>query len=165
MGILFNADEIFEMAEQIERNGARFYRKVADQAKEQSSRDLLLKLAGMEDDHEKTFASIRAEFADAAKDDYALDPESQAVLYLRAFASGHIFDVKVDPSKKITGREPMDRILHEAIGLEKDSIAFYTGIREMVPANLGKDKIDTIIKEEMKHVTELSDELESLGLK
>ena len=28
--ITFNPDEIFEMAEQIERNGAKFYRKAAE---------------------------------------------------------------------------------------------------------------------------------------
>ena len=30
MGIDFNADEVFEIAEQIERNGAKFYRNVAE---------------------------------------------------------------------------------------------------------------------------------------
>ena len=29
MGVTFNADEVFEMAEQIERNGAKFYRAAA----------------------------------------------------------------------------------------------------------------------------------------
>jgi len=31
MPIPFNADEVFEMAEQIERNGARFYRAAAEE--------------------------------------------------------------------------------------------------------------------------------------
>lgn len=30
MSFNFNADEIFEMAEEIERNGAKFYRKAAE---------------------------------------------------------------------------------------------------------------------------------------
>ena len=32
MPITFNANEIFEMAEEMERNGARFYRKAAENA-------------------------------------------------------------------------------------------------------------------------------------
>ena len=30
MSIVFNADEILEMAEQIERNGAKFYRRASE---------------------------------------------------------------------------------------------------------------------------------------
>ena len=50
MAIPFNADEVFEMAEQIERNGGMFYRAAAD--KFPAVRELLLKLAKWEDDHE-----------------------------------------------------------------------------------------------------------------
>ena len=32
MGITFNANEVFEMAEEIERNGAKFYRQAAEKA-------------------------------------------------------------------------------------------------------------------------------------
>jgi len=51
----FNADEIFEMAEQIERNGAKFYRRAAEQVTSPDGSELLLNLAVMEDVHEKTF--------------------------------------------------------------------------------------------------------------
>ena len=66
---------------------------------------------------------------------------------------------KADPSDKLTGRESLEEILQTAIGLEKDSITFYLGIREMVPEKLGKDKVDRIIKEEMSHVVMLTEEL------
>ena len=42
---------------------------------------------------------------------------------------------------------------------EKDSIVFYLGMKEIVPENLGKTKIDQIIKEEMAHIKLLSKEL------
>ncbi len=60
----FNADEIFEMAEQIERNGAKFYRRMAENVSDISIPQLFLDLAAMEDEHEKTFASIRADLSD-----------------------------------------------------------------------------------------------------
>ena len=56
MSIFFNPDEILEMAEQIERNGARFYRQAAQGAQDAGVRELLQKLATMEDGHEKLFA-------------------------------------------------------------------------------------------------------------
>jgi len=52
MGYDFNADEIFEMAEQIERNGASFYRKSAESIDDPAEKKLLLDLAAMEDEHE-----------------------------------------------------------------------------------------------------------------
>ena len=61
MGMPFNADEVFEMAEQIERNGARFYRTAAEKFPEVNP--LLLELAAMEDKHEKTFAAMRSELS------------------------------------------------------------------------------------------------------
>jgi rubrerythrin len=162
MSILFNADEIFEMAEQIERNGAKFYRKVAEQTADSGSRELLIRLAAMEDEHEKTFAAMRKDLARQEKENVTFDPEGQAALYLRAFADGQVFDIKVDPSERLTGKETMKDILQTAIGLEKDSIVFYLGIKEIVPEELGKGRIDAIIREEMGHVTELSRELASL---
>jgi len=56
----------------------------------------------------------------------------------------------------------VEDILQMAIGLEKDSIVFYLGMKEMVPERLGRGKIDGIIKEEMRHVNDLSREFETL---
>jgi len=159
MSIRFNADEIFEMAEQIERNGAKFYRRAAEGAKAPKSRQLLLDLAAMEDDHERIFAAMRADMlkeGQMATVDPAFDPEGLAALYLRAMADGHVFNMRVDPSERLTGKETMEYILQTAIGLEKDSIVFYLGMKEMVPERLGKGKVDDIIKEEMSHITLLS---------
>lgn len=165
MSIYFNADEIFEMAEQIERNGAKFYRRAAEGVEASQGQQLLLDLAVMEDEHEKTFAAMRADMlkqGQAATVDPTFDPDGQAGLYLRAMADGHVFDMKVDPSERLTGKETMEDVLQTAIGLEKDSIIFYLGMKEMVPKRLGQDRIDSIIKEEMVHVSTLSKELGAL---
>jgi rubrerythrin len=163
MSIQFTADEIFEMAEEIERNGARFYRKAAEGcARDERARKLLQHLAGMEDDHEKTFQKMRAGLSDKERGWSRFDPEDEAAQYLQAFADGHVFDVKEDACDLLTGDEEVEEILKMAIGMEKDSIAFYRGIQEMVPEKLGKEEIDNIIKEEMKHITLLSKELAAL---
>ena len=79
--------------------------------------------------------------------------------YLRAFADGRVFDVKADPSAKLSGTESLDGILRMAIGLEKDSIAFYTGIQAMVPETLGRGRLDAILREEISHVVILSEKM------
>ena len=156
--ISFNADEIFEIAEQIERNGAKFYRKAAAGAARKSA-PVLLKLAEMEDEHKKTFHEMRRRLGTKEQQPTTFDPEGQAAAYLRAMAEGKVFDVKADPSAKLTGKESVRDILETAIGLEKDSIVFYVGMKDLVPAGLGRDRIDEIIRQEMGHITTLSGEL------
>ncbi len=155
----FNADEIFEMAEQIERNGASFYRKSAELIADPAEKKLLLDIAAMEDEHEKTFADLRAGMSEKEKVATIFDPEGETVLYLRALADTRVFfEKKIDTLS-------VEDIFKEAILAEKDSIVFYLGMKEMVPENLGKTKIDAIIKEEMTHIKLLSKTLVMENLK
>ena len=48
MSVYFSADEIFEMAEQIERNGVIFYRAAAEKTGDSVNKKLLDGLAAME---------------------------------------------------------------------------------------------------------------------
>jgi rubrerythrin len=149
----FNADEIFEMAEQIERNGTQFYRDAAKEVTDERNKTFLNKLADMEDQHEKTFADMRATLADAEKATTVFDPQGDAVMYLKALADTRVFfEKEIDLSS-------MKNILKAAIEAEKDSIVFYLGLKEAVAENLGKNRIEDIIKEEMAHIQLLSKEL------
>ncbi|MEA3231132.1 MAG: ferritin family protein, partial [Thermodesulfobacteriota bacterium] len=57
----FSADDVFEMAEQLERNGGKFYRSAMGKVDDEENKKLLRMLAEMEDEHEKIFAAMRAE--------------------------------------------------------------------------------------------------------
>ena len=162
MSITFNAFEIFEMAEQIERNGVKFYRKAADGISDEDTRQALLDLADMEAEHEETFANMRKQISYKERELITFDPENEIALYLQAIANGHVFDLKKDPSQQLTGKETTEDILKMAIEVEKDSIVFYVGLKDFVPVKAGKDKVEDIIKEELGHVAELSEKLAAL---
>jgi len=162
MSQMFSADEIFEMAEQIERNGAKFYRRATEGDFEEDYRQKLLELAEMEIEHEKTFAAMRTQLSGTKTGPTVFDPYGEAALYLQAMANDYVFDVNADPSENLAGKS-VEEILNKAIGAEKDSIVFYLGIKDMVPERFGRDKIDKIMREEMGHVTLLSDELAALS--
>ncbi|MEA1948181.1 MAG: ferritin family protein [Thermodesulfobacteriota bacterium] len=152
----FTANDVFEMAEQLERNGAKFYRTAAENVSDPKSKELLIELAAMEDEHEKVFASLRVDLTEAEKTTTVFDPEDESALYLRALADTRVFfEKKIDISS-------MKEILKAAIVAEKDSIVFYLGLKDFVPDQLGKNRLDTIIKEEMGHIRMLSKELVSL---
>jgi rubrerythrin len=149
----FNADEVFEMAEQMERNGAKFYHDAAENAADSSNKELLMGLSKMEEAHEKMFESMRAELTAADKASTVFDPSGEAALYLRALVDSRVF------FKKEIDVTSMVEILKSAIEAEKDSIVFYLGMKEGVPEKLGKDRLEAIIKEEMGHIRVLSKEL------
>ena len=161
----FNADEIFQIAEQIEVNGAKFYRQMADNISEVSIRQLFLDFASMEDDHKKVFADMRANLSDQEKESSVFDPEGESAQYLRALADIRVFDQDAEERFKLSEGNETDKlkkIFWAAIGREKESIVFYLGLKGLVPEKLGKDKIDVIIQEEMKHLRLLSNKLSSL---
>ncbi len=157
MGMPFNADEVFEMAEQIERNGGKFYRAAAEKFPNVSK--LLLELAAWEDKHVEIFKAMREELAGTEAEPLVFDPDDQAQLYLRAMADEHIFNLKSDPINELGNLNTPDEVLKFALGIERDSIAFYTGLKESVSQRAGKDKVEGIIKEEMNHIAILSQKL------
>ena len=160
MGITLNADEIFEIAEQIERNGAKFYRAAA--GKFSAIRQVLLDLAADEDEHLKTFQDMREQLKSSEQQPDVFDPDGQAQMYLRAMADGHIFDIKADPAEKLSGERTPEDILKMGLGIERDSIAYYVGLKDYVPARAGRDKVEDIIREEMKHIAVLNEKLVAL---
>ena len=163
MGAVFNAEEIFKIAEQIERNGVAFYQKASENTDTPEQKRKLLDLAAMEGAHEQVFAVMRSDLSGRESEPTAFDPQGEAEMYLNAFADGRIFDINAAPVELLTGQESLEDILKIAIDLEKDSVVFYVGIKEVVPEGLGKDKVGKIIQEEMAHITLLSKELAALA--
>ncbi len=153
MSFTFNADEIYKMAEQIERNGAKYYRRAAEFAKDTETKEAFLNLASMEDDHENTFAAMRAKLTDEERKEITYDPEDLGGRYLKALADGRVFDMSKDPASLLTGEESISDVLHTALGMEKASIAFYTTMKMYVSDAMGRDKIENIITEEISHIT------------
>ncbi|CAB5088390.1 hypothetical protein D3OALGA1CA_1118 [Olavius algarvensis associated proteobacterium Delta 3] len=152
----FNADDVFEMAEQMERNGAKFYKEAAESIDDQDARAMLLKFADMEIEHEKTFSDLRKNLTTDEKTPTVFDPNGESVLYLRALADTRVF------FEKTIDFSTLESILKAAIEAEKDSIVFYLGMKEAVPDKMGKARLDDIIKEEMGHIRLLSRELVAL---
>jgi rubrerythrin len=162
MGITFNANEIFEMAEEMERNGAKFYRKAAENASDKETKQMLLDMADMEDGHLKTFEKMREQLSGQEKGWTVFDPDNQSVLYLQAMADARGYEGKITPMKELTGSETPREILETALNSEKESVVFYFGLKELVPVKAGRDKVEAIIIEELGHITTLLNKLKSL---
>ena len=162
MGITFNANEIFEMAEDIERDGAKFYRQAAKSTTDEKTKHILLDLAKMEDGHLKTFEEMREQLSAKEKEETVFDPHNEAAMYLQTMAEGHGWEGKKSLTENLTGNEKIEDILKIAINAENNSVVFYTGLKELVPARAGKDKVEAIIKEELGHIAVLNHQLAAL---
>jgi rubrerythrin len=162
MGVTFSADEVFEMAEQIERNGAKFYREAAANASDSKTKQMLLDMAAMEDGHLETFQQMRNELSEQEKAATAFDPYNEAALYLQAMADGRGTEGKLSDTQELTGKESTEQVLQAATKAERNSVLFYVGLKELVSARAGKDKVEAIIREEVAHIATLSKALREL---
>ena len=165
MAIVFNADEIFEMAIRIENNGAAFYRKAASLQSDTKNQKFLEGLANMEDQHQKIFTEMRTTLTQKDKDPKVFDPYDEVSQYLTAMADTMGGEGSPSVADSLTGDETLEEILRIAVGLEKDSILFYLGIKDLIPSQSGQDRIDEVIREERRHVAQLSNLLEKLKTK
>jgi len=153
----FNANEILEIAVQIERNGMSFYRRASEHAGSEANREMLLDLASMEADHEQTFLDLQAALAAAPSGSQLIrDSDEETMQFIRSVADGHVFDVAIDPVKILTGEETPREILSTAIGLEKETIVYYAALEQIIIDEPARKKILDVIREEMTHVAQLS---------
>lgn len=148
----FNAREIFDIGVQIEANGKAFYEAAAKKTAETATREFFLELAAWEAQHIKLFSELRDALPKAAGNVPVFDPNDEAALYLQATADSHVFVKNKDMVALVAGcRTPVD-ILDVAMTFEKDSVVFYTTMKKVVAKNLGQDKVDRLIDEEIKHI-------------
>ncbi|MDD5064664.1 MAG: ferritin family protein [Phycisphaerae bacterium] len=163
MSITFNADEIFEMAENLERDAARFYHQAAKGAADKKTKQMFLDLANMEDRHLATFQEMRKELGAGEKEETVFDPDNEAAMYLQTMARGHGWEGKRSPTGNLTGNEKIEDILKIALEAERNSVVFYSGLKELVPPRAGRDRVEAIIKEELGHIAILNEQLALLN--
>jgi rubrerythrin len=164
MSVTFNADEVFEMAEEIERNGAKFYREIAANASDPKMKDMFLRMASMEDGHLKTFQEMRTLLSEREKGETVFDPYDEATQYLQALAGSKGFEGMRSPTEKLTGQESARELLEIAINAEKNSVLYYVGLKDLVPTEAGRDQVEAVIREEVRHVADLRRYLSALNV-
>lgn len=158
MNVTFNAFEVFEIAEQIERNGINFYIRAAELFDDPNTSEMFLRLAEWEKEHERLFARMKQQLSEQSRQASTSEPDD-LLPDPRVMAGLAVFGIRADPADELRGRQDKTDIIRRAVEKEKNSIVFYHGLKEFVPAEVGKEKIDDIIKEEMRHIVILDQSL------
>jgi len=154
----FNAVEAFEIAEQIERNGAAFYRQAAKLFDGSDAGRLFAELAGWEVKHEQILAQMRMALSDESPVMSTFDPQD-APLDAKAMAGLAAFGLGADPAEQLAGCKTKADALKFAVRKEKDTVVYYTGLKGFVPPPAAS-KVDDIIGEELRHIRIISEALE-----
>ena len=152
---MYNISEVFEIAEQIERNGYAFYQKAAEIAEEESAKKFLLDLAAMEMDHEKLFIQMKKKFTSGEMES-PFDGDEVALSYLQAMVDGDVF-MNIKPTDELLkGDETVSEIKKLAIEFEKNTVVYFLSLRNAIRDEEDKEKIEKLVNEEIQHITILT---------
>jgi rubrerythrin len=152
---MYNISEVFEIAEQIERNGYSFYQKAADIAVDESAKKFLLDLASMEMDHENLFIEMKKKFT-AGEMESPFDGDNIALSYLQAMVDGDVF-INIKPSDNLLkGDETVAEIRKLAIEFEKNTVVYFLSLRNALTSEEDKMKIEKLVNEEIQHIAILT---------
>ena len=152
---MYNISEVFEIAEQIERNGYRFYQKAAEIAADEGSKKFLLDLAAMEMDHEKLFTQMKLKFTSGDMGS-PMDTDNIALSYLQAMVDGDVF-MNIKPTEELLkGDETVADIKKLAIEFEKNTVVYFLSLRNALSDSVDKNNIEKLINEEIQHIAILT---------
>ncbi len=163
MGINFNADEVFEMGMDVEKNGEAYYNKAAELATDPQVKKVFEYLAGEEKNHWNTFKKLREGLSGDMAAPTVIDSDGVNELYLDALVKSRLFSSEKEAELLAEKAKDAIEALNIALIFEKDTILFFSMMKSMTREDLGADKIDLLIAEEQKHIIRIAKEIENIS--
>ncbi|MFO7908251.1 MAG: ferritin-like domain-containing protein [Planctomycetota bacterium] len=163
MAMMFNANEVYQIGVEIEKNGKEFYREAAAVAEDPDTEKLFKDLSAWEESHVELFETLKRQLPAESGGFEVSDPDGEMTRYLKANADSHVFVINTDMSRLVQECGSPEEILKLAMRFEKDSVALYSSMKNLVPEDMGRETIDRLIQEELSHVSFLQARMESLG--
>ncbi len=152
----FSPDEILGVAIEIEVNARTYYSDAAKQTDRAELADTFVRLSKMEDAHARLFTEMREGLSSEGRTAQTHDPGNEMLYYLRQMRGLHGWEGKAGPNKSLTGQESNEDILSTALDAERETVFFYTFLKDYVPRPRGTEVVDQIIREEMGHVATIN---------
>jgi rubrerythrin len=152
--------EVLGLAQTIEENGANFYRQAATLHPDTRESEILLRLAGTEEEHKKVFAAMQ----EGLPNEQESDEQFLASIdqFLKAVSDSSDLEGSIFSAYLFSGEESLSDIVLIGIDLEKETILYYLGLKDLFRDEKDKKTIDTIIREEKDHLVTLAEEYKKL---
>lgn len=155
----FNADEVFQIAIEIEENGKTFYEKALAVVDDPQVQTVFKELALQEIGHQKKFQELKRSLPAQAGSGQVQDPDRQLGDYIKMMADQHVFRTSAGVEQRLKAVTNTLDALRLAIEFEKDSVIFFLTMQDATDATQGRDLIGLLVKEEQEHLRRLSLEL------
>ncbi len=156
MSYYMNVDEVYQVGVEIEKNGQAFYQAAAAATGDPAVKKLCEGLAAWETRHVEVFEKLRRELPPEARADGAFDPADEERAYLRAAADDHVFRKGTDIPALVAKCQTPKALLDLAIQFEKDSVVYYTAMKQLMPPCEACGSVDALIDEELRHIAMLA---------
>ncbi len=157
----FKKNDIVEMAVRMEENGYEFYNEgLKRKDLDEKLIKILMKLRNDEKHHKKTFLALRDK-----SDIFELNNEidwDQIEFYVNTLIGTHVFSEPDSAIKLAQNAKNSKEMLEFAIQFEKDTLLFFHTISKYVKRNKSIKAVNSIIDEEVSHVEQLTEVLNTL---
>ena len=150
--------EVLQVAAEMERNAARFYRRAAGMYHDPRLSKLFSELAQWEKRHVQVFVDMKDRFSEQTWEGRRFDLERREGSRLEVPPA--VFHERSEPAKELTGSETRADVIKLAIQKERHSIGYYLALTEFA---LGRDNIQAIkaiLEEERRHLRILKQSLQ-----
>ncbi len=152
MSTLLNASEVLGFAVYIEQNGYEFYTEGAKKFNNEKLVKLFHYMAEEEQNHERTFKTLKQEIGSfTPPESYPGEYEQYMKDYLKGFAPKSSDNMK----KLVADTKNETEALDLALGFEKESVVFYSTLKNFVN-EATKKTLDKIIEEEVNHILKIN---------
>jgi rubrerythrin len=148
---MFSIREIFELGEQLERNGRRFYADALAGFQDPALVSLLRWLAEEEVRHEEWFSRRKAAMGQEAVDPMTRDMGNAI---LREVLGDQSFSLKEADLTTIRGGQDLIAL---ALEFEKDTILFFEMVQALLEDPETLEGLKTIIEEERRHIRSIEE--------
>ena len=155
----FNVFEILEIAEKIEHDAAKFYIRTAESFHDMDLRDECYKLAAWKARHEKILAHRRRRYSEKTGEFGTFDPDNYVLSHPKVMAGLAVFATEAGSLKGLPERRSRQEIFKDAIRRAREAVVFYRGLKDFARDPASQQTIDTIIKEEERHIRLLMEQL------
>ena len=155
----FSDLEGLRIAVEMEKRGVEFYHRAAKLTTSRHIAEMLEELAQEEADHQRDFSKLLSAQCAARGNEPAVCYSSETSAYLSAVAADVVFPGGLMEVGRRGGFDSLPAILTTAIDSEKNSILFYTELRDLTGDPLAREAFSSVIAQEKVHLARLQQQL------
>ncbi len=155
----FSDLEGLRIAVEMERRGVEFYHRAARLTKSESIVAMLEELAAEEEGHQRDFSKLMEDQCAGRYAEAAVCYAGETSAYLSAIAADIVFPGGLMEVGRRGGFDSLPAILTTAIDSEKNSILFYSELRDLTGDEGAKSAFGSVIAQEKVHLARLQQQL------